>query len=98
MAGHPELDSISNSMAQPRQSSNPKIPQVIHKMTIERHSPTQQSTPTTPGSAISHVAGGYKVNDLNPSNGIQNFGTSPTHEQALKHLRAIEYFKHGGQR
>lgn len=94
--GHPELDTISNSMAGPRQSSsNPKIPQVVHKLTLERHSPA--SSGSTPGGAISKTDGGYKVNDLNPSNGIQNFGTSPTEEMALKHLRAIEYFKHGGK-
>lgn len=49
------------------------------------------------GQAISKVPGGYRVNDLNPSNGIQNFGVSKTKGKALKHLRAIEYYKHGGK-
>jgi hypothetical protein len=49
------------------------------------------------GRAITETSGGrYRVNDLNPSNGIQNFGTSATKGEALKHLRAIEYFKHHG--
>ena len=39
----------------------------------------------------------FRVRDLNPSNGIQNFGTYPTRGQALKKLRAIEYFKHHGK-
>ncbi len=53
---------------------------------------------TSPSGAITETAGGgFRVNDLNPSNGIQNFGTSATKAGALKHLRAIEYFKHGGK-
>jgi len=52
---------------------------------------------SSPSGAITETSGGqYRVNDLNPSNGIQNFGTSSTRAEALKHLRAIEYFKHGG--
>lgn len=46
--------------------------------------------------AITKAPGGYRVNDLNPSNGIQNFGVSKTKGEALRHLRAIEYFKHKG--
>lgn len=47
--------------------------------------------------AIVPSGGGFRVRDLNPSNGIQNFGVSPTKAAAEKHLRAIEYFKHGGK-
>lgn len=94
MAGHPELDSISNSMSSPRQSSS-KVPEVVHKLTIERHGPA------TPKHAISATpGGGFKVNDLNPKTQAahpQGFGTSATKAEALKHLRAIEYFKHGGK-
>ena len=51
---------------------------------------------SSPSGAITEEGGRYRVNDLNPSNGIQNFGTSATKGEALKHLRAIEYFKHNG--
>jgi hypothetical protein len=74
-------------MASPRQSSDMR-PQVLGKMMA-----------SSPSGAITETPGGqFRVNDLNPSNGTQNFGTSATHAQALKHLRAIEYFKHGGTR
>lgn len=91
--GHPELDTISNAMSKPRQSTSPRA-QAVHKLTLSYQAPAH---PVTPNGAISKTDGGYKVNDLNPSNGTQNFGTSATKAMAEKHLRAIEYFKHGGK-
>lgn len=50
-------------------------------------------------SAIVKTKGGYNVRDLNPATKADHphgFGVSKTKAEALKHLRAIEYFKHNG--
>ncbi len=49
--------------------------------------------------AIHKVKGGYAVKDLNPATKADHphgFGTSKTKAEALKHLAAIQYFKHAG--
>lgn len=60
---------------------------VLGKMKSEHHG------------AITKTNGGYRVNDLNPATQARHphgFGVSDTKAEALKHLRAIEYFKHRG--
>lgn len=82
MPGHPELEKL-------------RSPTVTHKITLERSGPATHGS--TPGGAISKAPGGYKVNDLNPATQAAHpngFGTSSSKAEALKHLRAIEYFKH----
>jgi len=88
----PTLDTIGNAMATPRQSNRGAMrAHVLGKMSQD------SGGYSSPGGAITETSGGrYRVNDLNPSNGIQNFGTSASKGEALKHLRAIEYFKHHG--
>lgn len=97
--GHPELDTISNAISKLRQSTSPRA-QAVHKLTLSYQQTPHDAKPVTPEGAISKTAGGYSVNDLNPATQARHpngFGTSATKAEAEKHLRAIEYFKHGGK-
>lgn len=106
MARNAELDSLGDSdyaSASPAGPTQPNptsfVPHVLKNMMGSNNSYGASSGDPGNSPALTQTAGGWRVNDLNPATQArhpQGFGVSPTRDAALRHLRAIEYFKHHG--